>query len=77
MKLANILLVEDCDSRFGQIWSSSENCGKVSSSPLQRSVMSQRLAPLWLGSVIAVCGVPAAESDGHDRAPDPDHGTCR
>jgi hypothetical protein len=64
-------------SRFAQIWSSSENCGKVSSSLLQRSMISQLLAPSLPGSVIAVCGVPAAESYGHDRAPDPDHGTCR
>jgi hypothetical protein len=64
-------------SRFAQIWSSAEHCGKVLSSLLQQSVLSQPLEPPWTSCAVAVCGVTAAESYGHDRAPDPDHGTCR
>ena len=68
---------EAISSRFAQILRSSKNCGKVSSALPQKSLQSRRLEPALTGRAVAVCGVPAAESDGHDRALAPHHGTCR
>jgi hypothetical protein len=49
-----------------------QNCGKGSSSRQQKSVMSRLPQPRWMGGAVVVCRVPAAESNRHDRDPDPD-----
>jgi 4-amino-4-deoxy-L-arabinose transferase-like glycosyltransferase len=64
------------NSRFAQIWSSSKNCGKVSSSlcgAIPHEATGPPMNPQWE----VACGEPVAEGESYDRTPDPDYGTCR
>lgn len=63
-------------SRFAQIWSSSKNCGKVSSSLCLAIRHEAAGLPIRLQWGV-VCGVPVVEGESDDRAPDPGYGTCR